>query len=329
MSDLNFKTSAIRYANRKLYVFPLRPKDKRPLIKDWENKATIDMETIDNWWNEHPKANIGIACGPSELVVIDIDEERVIATPKVKKIYKLCDTNPTWEMLTGTGGTHFYYRLPEGLTLHNTAGFLAPSVDTRSTGGYVVAPPSIHPVTKTEYKWIRGMGAYRGREEPNLSEPPRSILTKLATKHYEPVDFSGFSDAQFHYKPFKRGIVYPRTLYELLEKLPKTNHAIFDEKMVCPAARDALENWKEVISLIMNKRISWYTIIAMLEVAPEGRRSSWDFHLCCKLAEENWTVEEAVALFAVMPIGFAGKFRESGVRYLVRTYRNASKQVSK
>src|SRR5262249_35424867 len=64
---------ALDLAQQGFAVFPLVPGTKRPLIKDWPTKATTDPTQVSLWWREHPHANIGIACGPSHLYVIDLD----------------------------------------------------------------------------------------------------------------------------------------------------------------------------------------------------------------------------------------------------------------
>ena len=50
-----------------------------------------------------------------------------------------------------TGGSHRFFRLPLGLRLR---GKLAPGLDLKAAGGYVVAPPSLHPDTGKPYRWL-------------------------------------------------------------------------------------------------------------------------------------------------------------------------------
>jgi hypothetical protein len=52
---------------------------------------------------------------------------------------------------TGGGGWHLYYRHPGGPLLPALPG--RPGVDVKADGGYVVAPPSVHPGTGRAYRW--------------------------------------------------------------------------------------------------------------------------------------------------------------------------------
>ena len=71
-----FLNAAIEYAGKGMAVFPLKPRDKKPLTKHGVNDATTDFDTIEKWWKKNPNANIGIACGQVSggLLVIDLDE---------------------------------------------------------------------------------------------------------------------------------------------------------------------------------------------------------------------------------------------------------------
>ena len=74
---------------------------------------------------------------------------------------------------TGGGGLHWYFRA-EGETPRNTAGRLAPGVDTRGDGGQVVAPPSTHESGRC-YEWTDGLPP----PVAGLPEAPAGLLALL------------------------------------------------------------------------------------------------------------------------------------------------------
>lgn len=134
-------TAALRYAALGRSVIPLLARDKRPAIKwqEFQSRRATEEE-IRGWWRQWPNANIGIVTGKiSNLVVIDIDGEQGIAWIKsVPDFAKL----QTPVVKTGKG-FHFYLSHP-GEKTSNFAG-REPGVDFRGDGGYVAAPPSVHP----------------------------------------------------------------------------------------------------------------------------------------------------------------------------------------
>jgi hypothetical protein len=64
---------ALEVARAGHFVFPLWPRSKKPAVKDWENVATREPDGIRERWAALPW-NVGIACGPSGLHVIDLDD---------------------------------------------------------------------------------------------------------------------------------------------------------------------------------------------------------------------------------------------------------------
>jgi hypothetical protein len=65
--------SALAAAVRGWHVFPCVPGGKRPALRgNWQDLATTSPDQVRDWWARAPY-NIGIACGPSGLVVIDLD----------------------------------------------------------------------------------------------------------------------------------------------------------------------------------------------------------------------------------------------------------------
>jgi hypothetical protein len=141
-------TAAIALAARGFAVFPLRADAKTPAVdKDWAGQATVDPVRIRRLFRAG-RSNIGIACGPSNLVVIDLDVAKADSdTPRhgaeaLRDLADGRDLPATFTVTTPTGGLHLYFRAPGGPALRNTAGRLGPLIDTRAAGGYVVAPGS-------------------------------------------------------------------------------------------------------------------------------------------------------------------------------------------
>ena len=159
MHSNDLLTRALAAASRGWHVFPLRPDDKRPAVRDWETRATVDSDRIARCWSAGAYG-VGIACGPSALAVVDLDVPKPGQTAPAEWAREgirdgadvfavLCDKagqpfpGDTYTVTTGRGGTHLYFRHPvDGPELRNTAGALGWLIDTRSHGGYVVAAGS-------------------------------------------------------------------------------------------------------------------------------------------------------------------------------------------
>ena len=155
MSNNIFLDAAIDYASKGMAVFPIKPKGKQPITKKGVHDATTNFDTIKKWWTKHPSANIGIACGEVSgyLLVVDVDEKEngVSGADSLSEWERSNGDLPeTVRSITGRGGSHLFYRL-KGETGKNKVNLLE-GVDIRSDGGYIVAPPSIHP-NGNSYEW--------------------------------------------------------------------------------------------------------------------------------------------------------------------------------
>jgi hypothetical protein len=118
---------------------------KHPRTKNGVKDGSTDPAVIHKWWSSWPDANVGIVTGrPSGgLVVLDVDGEKGLAS-MAQLEQQQGPLRETWTVTTGGGGYHYSYLLPAGVTVNNSAGKLAPGLDIRCDGGYVVAPPSLH-----------------------------------------------------------------------------------------------------------------------------------------------------------------------------------------
>jgi len=126
-------------------LFPVVAREKHPLISEWQKKATTDRGQIDRWAKEFVGCNWGIATGrASGCFVVDVDGDAGFAS--VKTWHN--EHGESWgnTLLADTGkGRHLYYRFPPDVKVRNSAGKIAPGIDIRGEGGYVVSPGSVHP----------------------------------------------------------------------------------------------------------------------------------------------------------------------------------------
>jgi P4 family phage/plasmid primase-like protien len=124
------------------HVFPCDA-EKRPLTTHGFHDATTDLATIRGWWRKWPNAAIGIACGASKLVAIDCDVKHP-PTDGITNFEALGVTHDgALHSLTGSGGMHAVFSDPTGGKIRNSTSKLAPDVDVRAAGGYIIAPPSV------------------------------------------------------------------------------------------------------------------------------------------------------------------------------------------
>lgn len=135
--------TALAWADAGFPVFPCRP-DKRPMVKDWQARATTDKARLRHWWRRWPDAMPGLPMGNSGLAVLDIDRR-----PDKDGAAALRDLGhdparlSAFTVTTPSGGLHAYFRWPEGMG--NSATGLPPGVDVRGEGGYVIAPGAVSP----------------------------------------------------------------------------------------------------------------------------------------------------------------------------------------
>jgi hypothetical protein len=163
-SKIDMGRAALWYARRFGWpIFPLRPGTKEPFKDLGVYHATSDLGQIRAWWQRWPNANIGLHCGGANLLALDADEYKAAYAGSGLS----SADQETVTSLTGSGGTHLLYAMPDGARLGNATGKLPPGVDIRGWGGYIVLPPSLHPSGR-RYAWELDYGPH---EMPLLPLP--------------------------------------------------------------------------------------------------------------------------------------------------------------
>ena len=137
--------AALRFAGLGLHVLPLEPEAKRPasITVTGVFAATTDADQIRRWWTANSLFNVAIACGVSNIAVLDIDggAGEVGFAELESKLGKLPDTTTVLTPGRG-GGRHLIF---EGCEELFTMVGIASGVDFKAAGGYIVTVPSVHP----------------------------------------------------------------------------------------------------------------------------------------------------------------------------------------
>lgn len=185
--------AALDAAVRGWHVFPLLPGRKRPAFEGWEDAATTDPGRIERWWTRHghDRHGVGIACGPSGLLVIDCDQPKPKDPPSpgagicdgadalaalAEEVEELLPLD-THTVATAGGGLHLYFQAPVDRQLGNSQRDLGWQIDTRGRGGLVVAAGTCH----------RGR-VYRTVHDAPPAPLPGWIARRLAKPAHTPVD---------------------------------------------------------------------------------------------------------------------------------------------
>lgn len=133
------------------------------------------MSHVHNWYERDWLQNVGIVCGAvsNNLVVIDLD-----GNDAVKEFAKAFPgvMNYNYYVVSGSGeGVHIYMHVRDLPATTRTKGF-----ELRANGCYVVAPPSVHPVTGSKYEAAKSMTEIQTYDD--LDDIVKWIRSKISTK---------------------------------------------------------------------------------------------------------------------------------------------------
>lgn len=203
--------TAIEALNAGFTIFPCEPGGKRPLSTrrypngiPWGREATADVDRVIEIWMRYPDANVGIACKPSGLFVVDCDvpkDENLLADTPYECLHDKygpyvdgdivlyaaaeryrstpVDLWTTRMVKTPRGGYHFYFAWPPEV-IASQASIVRGVLDVRGNGGthggYVLAAGSRTPegVYTLDHdapvqpvpKWLRKLCTEQPRPQP-------------------------------------------------------------------------------------------------------------------------------------------------------------------
>lgn len=144
--------TALDYAARGFAVFPCLEKRKEPACGRGFKEATTNPATIRRWWSGFHSYNIGIATGLiSGVWVLDVDGADGEAA-LLQLEHRHGQLPPTLSSITSRG-RHLWFRADGPIP--SSVARVGRGLDVRGDGGYVLAPPSIHPDGPT-YRWSTG-----------------------------------------------------------------------------------------------------------------------------------------------------------------------------
>ena len=192
-------------ASRGWRVLPIKPGEKRPPMKSWQEAATTEAETIDAWWTQLYRGHgVGVATGPkSGIFVLDVDvagDKRGDETlASLENKYGQLPPTPT--VITPSGGIHYYFAIPAGTEIRNDAGKrLGAGLDIRGDGGQVVAPQTMRGIDS--YEWDGETWALEPAEAPRwlierVAELPK-VESPILSQPMRPVDDGDSPAARFN-----------------------------------------------------------------------------------------------------------------------------------
>lgn len=122
---------------------------KHSILK-WDEGTCETIEKVKEIWGIYPKANIALRTGSmSNVSVLDVD-------PKDGGFSSLSDRDipDSVKSITGGKGEHYFFEYDDRIrTSVGKHGGIAPGLDVRSDGGYIVLPPSTH-ISGGAYEWV-------------------------------------------------------------------------------------------------------------------------------------------------------------------------------
>lgn len=170
---------ALAYATIGWHVLPLEPGQKQPLgrlVPRGMLDATVDQQTIRDWWRKAPRAGVGIALAQSGLVAVDVDPRNGGTETFEQLQVEHGSLRSDVMAFTGGGGEHHVFVVAEGSHV-SLPGTLGPGIDLKANG-YIVVEPSLHPNGKA-YGWEASSSPLDGVAPSPLPDWLRSLRIDL------------------------------------------------------------------------------------------------------------------------------------------------------
>jgi len=183
-------------------------KAKHPLLGNGCSGASTDKSVITQWFTQWPDANIGIATGKaSGFFVVDVDIKHYDGKFGDESLETLEAEHgkfpATITAATGSGGRHYLFLCPAIGDIPNSIGKLAPAIDVRGEGGYIIVEPSSH-ISGVAYSWLDSdpvFGDDTVSPSPEwlikaLRREKKALVINLSGMYFESSELDAMTDSQ-------------------------------------------------------------------------------------------------------------------------------------
>lgn len=174
-------------------VLPLDRRSKKPVLRAWPERATTDVDVINEWWSATGGAFAscitGVATGRgTNAWVLDVDQHGGDDSPNgfdtLRELEARYEPLPeTFTVRTPSGGEHRWFEYPADVEVVTKPNTLGPGLDTRGYGGQVVAPGV----------WAAA-GRYQIVRDGLIATPPDWLVTLVTRRVGDATDWDGWSD---------------------------------------------------------------------------------------------------------------------------------------
>jgi len=180
---ISIKDAALEYLEWGLSIIPIISGGKKPLIKweEYQHRHASESE-VEEWFDKWPDANIALVTGQiSKVAAIDLDspDARLWARENLSG-----DHAPVMWQKT-TKGSHLLYRAND--TIIPNAVRIAPGVDIRGEGGYILIAPSFHP-SGEKYVLHSELGDWQDLTAFPLEKLPKPTINEQGKINFSDVD---------------------------------------------------------------------------------------------------------------------------------------------
>jgi hypothetical protein len=187
-------SAALDLAARGHAVFPCAPRSKHPALPGGFKNGTTNPATVRRWWLANPEYNIGIATGiVSHVWILDVDGRD--GATCLSRIEATHGPLPDTLISIASSGCHFWFRYTGPIPC--SVGRIGPGLDVRGDGGYVLAPPSVHP-GGLRYRWTNNRPLAVAPEwlvRLTRKPPPKPITSKIVMPPRPPGDSDNYGRA--------------------------------------------------------------------------------------------------------------------------------------